>query len=588
METTQYESEGNPVLDRVDPSNLNTGNGRPARPWVARYPLGVPAEITIPPGETLVSLIEESCRKYAAREAFVCMGQAISYQRLADDATAFAGWLQALGLKKGTRVAIMLPNVLQYPVALFGAMRAGCIVVNVNPLYTPRELGQQLRDSGAEAIVILENFAATLQKALPETTIRHVLVTSVGAMLGAKGVAVDIVLRHVKRVVPAWDLPQHDGWHAALAIGRKRSFAPVSLSPDDIAILQYTGGTTGVAKGAILLHRNLLANTLQAEAWFRPALAQLPNGGEGSQMIIAAALPLYHIFALTVCGLFPLRIGGKVLLMPNPRDLPAVIKVLARYPVNIFPAVNTLYNALLNHPDIGKADFSQLVVAVGGGMAVQETVAKRWEALTGRLLVEGYGLSETSPIVSSTSAIANVFTGSIGMPMPSTDIAIRDADDHDVPYGDSGELCVKGPQVMAGYWQKPDETRDAMTPDGYFRTGDIARFDADGNLKLVDRKKDMILVSGFNVYPNEIEDVVASLRGVAEVAAVGVPDARSGESVKLFIVRRDETLDEATVLAHCRERLTPYKMPRMVVFRESLPKTPVGKILRRELRDLPK
>jgi long-chain acyl-CoA synthetase len=586
METKLYETEGSPVLDRALPA-MDPGAMRSARPWVARYPLGVPAEITVPPGETLVSLIAASCEKFAQREAFVCMGQALSYRRLADDAEAFAGWLQSAGLKKGARLAIMLPNVLQYPIALYGAMRAGCIVVNVNPLYTPRELGQQLRDSGAEAIVILENFAATLQKALPETMIRHVLVTSVGAMLGAKGVAVDLVLRHVKRVVPAWDLPQHDGWHAALANGRKRGATAVSLSPDDIAVLQYTGGTTGVAKGAVLLHRNLIANTLQAEAWFRPALALLPNGGQDAQMIIAAPLPLYHIFALTVCGLFPLRIGGKVVLMPNPRDLPAVIKVLRRYPVNIFPAVNTLYNALLNHPDIGKADFSKLVVAVGGGMAVQEAVAKRWEALTGRLLVEGYGLSETSPIVSSTSAVANIFTGSIGMPMPSTDIAIRDDNDHDVPYGDSGELCVKGPQVMAGYWQRPEETRAAMTADGYFRTGDIARFDADGNLKLVDRKKDMILVSGFNVYPNEIEDVVASLRGVVEVAAVGVPDARSGESVKLFIVRRDATLDEATVLAHCRERLTAYKMPRMIVFRESLPKTPVGKILRRELRDLP-
>jgi len=587
METTQYANVAGEARSVEGAPPASGAATRPARPWVARYPKGVPAEISLTPGETLVSLIEDSCRKYAQREAFVCLGQAISYQRLADDAEAFAGWVQSLGLKKGARLAIMLPNVLQYPVALYGAMRAGCVIVNVNPLYTPRELAQQLRDSGAEAIVILENFAATLQKALSETVIRHVLVTSVGAMLGPKGRVIDFVLRHIKKAVPEWDLPQHNGWHAALAIGRQRGAVAVPLSPDDIAVLQYTGGTTGVAKGAVLLHRNLLANVLQAEAWFGPAVAQLKDRGQAMPMVIAAALPLYHIFALTVCGIFPLRIGGKILLIPNPRDLPAVIKVLRRHPVNIFPAVNTLYNALLNHPDIGKANFSNLIVAIGGGMAVQEAVAKRWEALTGRVLVEGYGLSETSPIVSCTSTIASAFSGSIGMPMPSTDVSIRGADDAEVAYGESGELCVKGPQVMAGYWQRPDETRAAMTSDGYFRTGDIARFDAEGNLKLVDRKKDMILVSGFNVYPNEIEDVVSSLDGVAEVAAIGVPDARTGESVKLFIVRRDPRLDEAAVLAYCRERLTGYKMPRKIVFRETLPKTPVGKILRRELRELP-
>ncbi|MGI4982572.1 MAG: long-chain-fatty-acid--CoA ligase [Janthinobacterium lividum] len=551
------------------------------RPWLHAYPPGVPTDIDLSGFTSLVDMCEQTFARFPERPAFTCMGATLDYAALDAQSARFAGWLQSRGLGRDSRVALMLPNVLQYPVALVGALRAGCIVVNVNPLYTARELSQQLIDSGAEAIVILENFAATLEKVLAGTAVRHIAVTSMGDMLGARGWIVDFVVRHVRKMVPAWTLPGHAGWSAALVEGGRAGYRPAARSLDDIAVLQYTGGTTGVAKGAILLHRNLLANTIQSEVWLAPALAQRA----GAQVITAAALPLYHIFALTVCGFLSMRIGGLVVLIPNPRDIPGLIKTLSAYPVHSFPAVNTLYNALMDHPDFGRLDFSRLLVAVGGGMAVQEAVARRWAERTGRVLVEGYGLSETSPIVSCTPVTATAYSGTVGLPMPSTDVSIRDESGRALPTGETGEVCIRGPQVMAGYWGRPDETDKVMTADGFLRSGDIGRFDAQGNLKLVDRKKDMILVSGFNVYPNEIEDVVASHPGVGEVAAVGVDDDKSGEAVKIFVVRRDPALTEAELRAFCRERLTAYKLPRAIEFRETLPKTNVGKILRRALRD---
>ncbi|MCY0388957.1 long-chain-fatty-acid--CoA ligase [Robbsia sp. Bb-Pol-6] len=552
-----------------------------SRPWLNEYPPGVPPDIDLSGCESLVDMCEQTFARFPERAAFTCMGATLGYAALDAQSAHFAGWLQSRGLRKDSRVALMLPNVLQYPVALIGSLRAGCIVVNVNPLYTARELSQQLIDSGAETIVILENFAATLQKVLAGTAVRHVVVTSMGDMLGGRGRIVDFVVRHVRRLVPAWTLPGHVGWSAALAAGARAGYRPAAPALDDIAVLQYTGGTTGVAKGAILLHRNLLANTIQSEAWLAPALTRRA----GAQVITAAALPLYHIFALTVCGFLSIRIGGLAVLIPNPRDIRGLIKTLSAYPVHSFPAVNTLYNALMDHPDFGRLDFSQLLVAVGGGMAVQEAVARRWAERTGRVLVEGYGLSETSPIVSCTPVTATAYSGSVGLPMPSTDVSIRDESGREVPNGETGEVCIRGPQVMAGYWQRPDETDKVMTADGFLRSGDIGRFDAHGNLKLVDRKKDLILVSGFNVYPNEIEDVVASHPGVGEVAAVGINDDKSGEAVKIFVVRRDPGLTETDLRAFCRERLTAYKLPRTIEFREALPKTNVGKILRRALRE---
>ena len=551
------------------------------RPWLNVYPEGVPTEIDLSAYASLNEMIEETFQRFPERRAFFCMGQSLTYGALNARSAAFAAFLQTRGLGKGARVALMMPNVLQYPVALIGVLRAGCIVVNVNPLYTTRELKQQLVDSGAETIVILENFAATLQAALPGTSIRNIVVTSMGDMLGARGCIVDAMVRHVKKLVPPWSLPNHVGWSAALRLGVGQGFERVAVFQDDIAVLQYTGGTTGVAKGAVLLHRNLLANVLQSDAWLAPALKRR---GE-TQIITAAALPLYHIFALTVCGFLSIRIGGLAILIPNPRDIKGLIKTLSAFPISNFPAVNTLYNAMLEHPDFDRLDFSHLVVAVGGGMAVQESVARRWFERTGSALVEGYGLSETSPIATSTPVTATAFTGSVGLPMPSTDIVIRDEAGADMPLGTAGEICIRGPQVMAGYWQRPDETAKVMTDDGFLRSGDIGLFTPEGNLKLVDRKKDMILVSGFNVYPNEVEEVVASHPGVSEVAAVGVPDARTGESVKIFVVRRDPTLTAAELKAYCRERLTAYKLPHAIEFRDALPKTNVGKILRRVLRD---
>lgn len=551
--------------------------------WLKHYPAGVPAEIDASQYRSLAQLLEESFRKYADRRAFVCMDRAMTYGALDKLSAQFAAWLQSRGLRPGARVAIMMPNVLQYPVVLAAVLRAGFVVVNVNPLYTPRELEHQLKDSGAEAIVILENFATTLQEVLPRTPVRHVVVASMGDMLGAlKGAIVNFVVRNVKKMVPAWELPNCVRFNAVLEEGRRLTLQPVATGPDDIAFLQYTGGTTGVSKGAVLLHRNIVSNVLQSEAWMQPALKK---GAPIDQVITITALPLYHIFALTVCCLLGMRSGGMSVLIPNPRDIPGFIKELRKYKFNMFPAVNTLYNALINHPEIVHVDFSGLRVANGGGMAVQEAVAKKWLAKTGCPIIEGYGLSETSPSATCNPTDTDAFSGTIGLPLPSTEIAIRDDDGRDVPLGQPGEICIRGPQVMAGYWNRPDETAKVMTPDGFFKTGDVGVMDERGYTKIVDRKKDMILVSGFNVYPNEVEAVVAECPGVLEVAAVGVPDQHSGEVVKLFVVRKDPALTEADVIAFCKERLTGYKRPRYIEFRTELPKTNVGKILRRELRD---
>jgi long-chain acyl-CoA synthetase len=527
-------------------------------------------------------LLEDSFRNNRDRRAFLCMGQAITYGELDDMSKKLAAWLQHKGLKRGARVALMMPNVLQYPIAIAAVLRAGYIVVNVNPLYTPRELEHQLRDSGAEAIVILENFATTLEAVIKNTAIKHVVVAAMGDLMGMTGLLVNFVVRKVKKMVPAFNLPGSIRFNDAISEGSRHALEPVAQTPDDVAFLQYTGGTTGVAKGATLTHRNLIANVLQSEVWLEPARRQRPDI---DQFVCVVALPLYHIFALTVCGMLTISTGGLGVLIPNPRDIAGTIKELKGIPINTFPAVNTLYNALLNHPDFSKLDFSKLIAANGGGMAVQEAVAKRWFAVTGVPIVEGYGLSETSPCVTCNPVTATEYTGTIGLPLPSTEVSIRDDDNNEVPLGQAGEICIKGPQVMAGYWNRPDETAKVMTPDGFFRSGDVGVFDERGYVKIVDRKKDMILVSGFNVYPNEIEDVVAMLPGVFEVAAVGVKDQNSGEAVKLFIVRKDDNLTEADVIAFCKERLTGYKRPRIIEFRKDLPKSNVGKILRRELRD---
>jgi len=552
------------------------------RIWLKQYPAGVPADIDVTLYPSLVELLEESFTKFRDRKAFICMDKAITYGELDAMSTALAAYLQGLGLKKGARVAIMMPNVLQNPIASAAILRAGYAVVNVNPLYTPRELEHQLKDSGAEAIVILENFASTLEKVLPRTAVRHIVLGTMGDLLGFKGLIVNFVVRKVKKMVPAFSLPGAVAFNDALASGRKRTFNKPVITGDDVAFLQYTGGTTGVSKGATLLHRNILANVLQNDAWLQPALRKPPVTDD---MLIVCALPLYHIFALTACFLLAVRAGGCNLLIPNPRDIPAFIKELQKYKVNSFPAVNTLYNALVNHPDFKKVDFSMLKTCFGGGMAVQKPVADKWLEVTHCPLSEGYGLSETSPTLTCNPADIDRFTGSIGIPVPSTYISIRDDDNNEVPLGQPGEICAKGPQVMAGYWNRPDETAKVMTADGYFRTGDIGIMAPDGFIKIVDRKKDMILVSGFNVYPNEVEEVIASHPGVLECAVIGVPDEKSTEAVKVFVVKRDPNLTAQDVIKFAHEQLTNYKVPKYVEFRTELPKTNVGKILRRELRD---
>jgi long-chain acyl-CoA synthetase len=553
------------------------------RIWLRHYPPGVPAEIDPSRYGSLVAMFDESFKAYGDRPACICMGTTLTFAELDAASWAFGAWLQSLGLAKGARVAIMMPNVLQYPVAIVGILRAGYTAVNVNPLYKPRELELQLSDAGAEAIIVLENFASVLQQALPGTGIKHVVVASMGDMLGAvKGFVVNAVVRHVKKMVPAYDIPGAVRFNDALAAGRKRTLTRVVFGADDVAFLQYTGGTTGIAKGAMLLHRNLIANVLQIEAWQGPLMVLPPPV---DRLLVVTALPLYHIFALTACFLFGMRNGGACLLIPNPRDIPGLIKELRKYKVNFFPAVNTLYNALLNHPDFGKLDWSGLKSAVGGGMAVQKSVADAWIKATGRPIIEGYGLSETSPVLTCNRGDITEWTGTIGLPLPSTDISIRDDDGRELPLGEHGEICARGPQVMKGYWRRDDETALAMTADGFFRTGDIGVMDAMGRVRIVDRKKDMISVSGFKVFPNEVEDIAMTQGGILECAVVGVPDEHSGETPKLFVVKKNPNVTADEIHAFLKARLASYKVPRHIEFRDELPKTNVGKILRRALRD---
>ncbi len=553
------------------------------RMWLKCYPEGVPADIDAAQYPSLVALMEDSFKRYAKRVAYSFMGKDITYAQTDSLSQAFAAYLQGLGLVKGDRVAVMMPNVPQYPVAVAAILRAGLILVNVNPLYTPRELEHQLKDAGAKAIVILENFATTLEKCMTATPVKHVVLCSLGDQLGLlKGSLVNYMVRNVKKMVPPFSLPGAVRFNEAVARGTKGAVKRADIKPDDVAVLQYTGGTTGVSKGAVLLHRNVVANVLQSEAWNEPVMKLVPANEQPTSV---CAIPLYHIFAFTVGMMLSMRTGGKLILLPNARDFAAVLKELSKHRIHSFPAVNTLFNALANHPDFKTVDWSHLKVSVGGGSAVQSSVAKVWFEKTGCPICEGYGLSETSPSASCNPVTAKEYTGTIGVPLPSTYMKLLDDDGNEVAAGQSGEIAIKGPQVMAGYWQRPDETAKVMTADGYFKTGDVGVMDERGFFKIVDRKKDMILVSGFNVFPTELEDVVAQLDGVMECACVGVPDAKTGEGVKLVIVKKNPDLTEAQVRAYCKENLTGYKQPKVVEFRTELPKTPVGKILRRELRE---
>ena len=553
------------------------------RLWLKSYPPGVPADID--PGQypSMVAMMEESFERFSSRTAYSFMGQEMTYQQVDRLSQAFGVYLQSLGLIKGDRVAVMMPNVLQYPVAVAGILRAGLTLVNVNPLYTARELEHQLKDSGAKAIIILENFAYTLAKCIGNTPVKQVVVCAMGDQLGwLKGSLVNYVVRHVKKLVPDFKLPGAVRFNAAVARGRSGSLSKISIKPDDVAVLQYTGGTTGVSKGAMLLQRNLVANMLQADAWFSPALKKVPVA---EQVTFVCALPLYHIFAFTVGMMLTMRSGGKLILIPNPRDMVAVLAELAKHTIHVFPAVNTLFNGLANHPDFNKVNWSHLVATAGGGTAVQSAVAKLWFEKTGSSICEGYGLSETAPIVTCNPVTATEYSGAIGVPVPSTWIKLLDDAGREVAQGQTGEIAIKGPQVMAGYWQRPQETAQVMTADGYFKSGDIGVMDQQGFIRLVDRKKDMVLVSGFNVYPTELEDVMTQMPGVLECACVGIPDEKTGEAVKLVIVRKSQDLTEAHIRAYCKENLTGYKQPKVIEFRHDLPKTPVGKILRRELRN---
>ena len=552
--------------------------------WLKNYPAGVPADIDPSQFSSVVDLFQQSVAKFSQRDAYDFMGKRLTFAQLDSYSAQLASYWQAQGLQKGTRVALMMPNCLQYPIALFSVLRAGCVVVNINPLYTPRELQQQLIDSGAEAIVVLENFASHVQEVITHTQLKHVVVTGLGDLLGfPKSTLVNFVLRHVKKMVPAWQVPQAVSFHEALAQGEKHAFTPPTIAPDDLAFLQYTGGTTGVSKGAMLLHRNIVANVLQSEAWYQPALNKVPAG---EQLIKVTALPLYHVFALTVCCLLGLKVGAMNLLIANPRDLPTFIKTLAKNPPHVLPAVNTLFNALLHHPSFSKVNWKKLILAVGGGMAVQAPVAAQWLERTGCPICEGYGLSETSPTALCNPTDTHNYSGTIGLPLPSTDVSIRDDAGQAVPLGEVGEICLRGPQLMAGYWQRPEETASVMLPDGFFCTGDLGFMDSRGYVKIVDRKKDIIMVSGFKAYPNEIEEVLVSHPGVLEAAAVGVPDEHSGEAVKVFVVKKDPNLTEAELRDFCAHNLTGYKKPKYIEFRSELPKTNVGKILRRKLREL--
>ena len=551
--------------------------------WLKQYPAGVPAEIDVAQYSSLVALLDESFSRFADRTAYKFMGRSITYRQVDEASRGFAAWLQGQGLARGDRVAVMMPNVPQYPVAVAGILRAGLVVVNVNPLYTPRELEHQLKDSGAKLIVVVENFASVVAQVMAAVPTKKVVLATIGDMLGfPKSMIVNYVVRSVKKAVPAFDIAGAVRWSDAVAQGRGMTFTPVPVGPDDIAVLQYTGGTTGVSKGAVLLHRNLVANILQAEAWYQPALKKV---APGQQVVTICALPIYHIFGFNTNMMLSMRMGGCNILIVNPRDLPGMFKELRGEKFQSFPAVNTLFNAMANHPDFGTVDWSGLVISVGGGMAVQSATAKLWLEKTGCPIVEGYGLTETSPSATCNPVDSAAFSGNIGLPMPNTELQLLDDDGAEVPMGTPGEIAIRGPQVMAGYWQRPDETEKVMTADGFFRSGDIGVVDARGYFKIVDRKKDMILVSGFNVYPNEVEDVVTQMPGILECAAVGVFDAKAGEAVKLVIVKKDQAVTEAGVRAYCEANLTGYKRPKVVEFRTELPKTNVGKILRRELRD---
>ncbi|MGH8182428.1 MAG: AMP-binding protein [Rhodanobacteraceae bacterium] len=551
-----------------------------SRPWLAHYPPGVPAEVDVNAFASIVAMFERACAEHPRRPAYSSFGATLTYAQLDDSSARFAAFLAGeWKLGKGDRLAIMLPNMLQYPIALFGALRAGLTVVNVNPLYTARELQHQLDDSGATTIVVLENFAATLQEAIGKTHVEHVVVTSLGDQLGfPKGPLISFAVKHIKKMVPRWSLPGHLCFGDVLRRGTGMQTPKAPLGHDDIAFLQYTGGTTGVAKGAMLTHGNMVANALQLAAWVGDLFAR------GEEQIITA-LPLYHIFSLTVNAILMTYFGGENILITNPRDIPAFVKTLKKNRWSAITGVNTLFNALLNHSDFASVDFSRVKFALAGGMAVQRAVAERWKQATGIPLIEGYGLTETSPVATANKLDIKDYTGSIGLPMPSTDITLRDDDGHNVPLSEPGELCVRGPQVMKGYWKRPEETAKDLDADGWLRTGDIARMDDEGMFYIVDRKKDMILVSGFNVYPNEIEDVVARHPGVLEVAAIGVPDEHSGEVVKLFVVKKDPSLTEDALKKFCHDELTGYKRPKYIEFRKELPKSNVGKILRRALRD---
>jgi long-chain acyl-CoA synthetase len=547
--------------------------------WLKSYPKGVPAEIDINEYQSLAQVFDEAAAKFTDQRAYTCMGKSITFGELDEMSAAFGAFLQARGVVKGSRVALMMPNVLQYPVCLFGILRAGGTVVNVNPLYTPRELAHQLQDSGAETIVVIENFAHVLQEVIADTPVKNIIVTSLGEMLGIKGLLVNVVVRHVKKIVPPFSLPGSITFSSALSAGRGRTLQKPPIGHDDIAFLQYTGGTTGVAKGAMLLHRNIVANLLQSRAWLRPFLKT-----DGQQVIITA-LPLYHIFSLTANCLIFMTLGAENVLITNPRDMPGFVEELKKHKFTAFTGVNTLFNGLLNTPGFETVDFSHLQMTLGGGAAVQKAVAERWKAITGVTLIEAYGLTETSPGATTNPLDLKAYNGSIGLPLPSTEVILRDDDGKEVGIGPPGEICIRGPQVMKGYWNKPEDTAKVIDRDGWLATGDVGVVDDKGFFTIVDRKKDMILVSGFNVYPNEIEAVVAMLPGVLECAVIGVPDDKTGEAVKVCIVKKDPNLTEADVLAHCRLQLTGYKIPRHVAFRTELPKTNVGKILRRELRE---
>ena len=551
--------------------------------WLKSYPPGVPTEIDPGQYRSLVHLLEESFSTYADRNAYVCMDKFMTYRELDAYSKKLAAWLQSRGMAPGARVAIMMPNVLQYPVAIAAILRAGYTVVNVNPLYTARELEHQLKDSGSEAIIVLENFAHTVQQVLGKTPLRHVVVASMGEMLGGvKGMLVNFVVRNVKKMVPDFALPNMVRFKDALAQGSRMPFKAPELDAGDVAFLQYTGGTTGVSKGATLTHRNVIANLLQTEAWAAPGLQGL---APDEQPVTICALPLYHIFALTACAMWGMRSGALVVLIPNPRDIPGFVKELAKYRFHMFPAVNTLYNALVNNADFANLDFSSLKFSVGGGMAVQQVVNDKWRQITGTGITEAYGLSETAPLATANRGDVTEFTGTIGLPVSSTEVAILDDEGRELPHGQVGEIAIRGPQVMAGYWNRPDETAKVMTPDGFFKTGDVGIMDDNGYVKIVDRKKDMILVSGFNVYPNELEGVIAAHPGVLECAVIGVPDEHSGEAVKVFVVRKDPNLTVQQLMDYCKQQLTGYKKPKYIEFRDELPKTNVGKILRRALRD---